>query len=99
MANPTTLGAADFYGIEVLRPSRAGRSKKQIAQEGKSNYRWIMGGKLAIAVNQLGLDVRHSQRPRYIFRLLIAQFQEEMMILAGSGFHAEERDPKNLKIC
>ncbi|MDH7488099.1 MAG: transposase, partial [Anaerolineae bacterium] len=39
LAQPTILGVADSYGIELLHPAREGRSKKQIAKKGKSNYR------------------------------------------------------------
>jgi len=32
-----------------------GRSKKQIGKKGKSNHRWIVGGKLCVVLNKFGL--------------------------------------------
>ncbi len=103
LANPTTLGVVDSYGIELLHPAREGRSRKQIARKGKSNYRWIVGGKIALVVNQLGLVVGWACATANVhdtaFQPLIAQFQDEMVILADHGFHAKQGDPPNLKIC
>jgi len=60
LADPTVMGIADSYGIELLHPIREGRSEAQIGKKGakqvpvraarrrgmgKSNYRWIVGGK------------------------------------------------------
>ncbi len=54
------MGIADSYGIELVHPIREGRSEAQIGKKGakqvliraarrrgmgKSNYRWIVGGK------------------------------------------------------
>jgi len=54
LAEPTVLGVADTYGIELLHPYRAGRSEKQIGKKGYSNHRWIVGGKLCYVLNQWG---------------------------------------------
>jgi hypothetical protein len=63
MAEPTILGIADTYGIELLHPIREGRSKRQIGKKGKSNHRWIVGGKLCVVLNKFGLWLGccHSQ--------------------------------------
>ena len=45
LAEPSLLGVIDSYGIELLHPIREGRSPKQIGKKGKSNHRWIVGGK------------------------------------------------------
>jgi hypothetical protein len=37
MAEPTILGIADTYGIELLHPIREGRSKRQVGKKGKSS--------------------------------------------------------------
>ena len=55
MAAPTVLGVADTYGIELIHPWREGRSPRQIGKKGMSNRRWIVGGKLALVLNQWGL--------------------------------------------
>ena len=55
LAQPTILGVADSYDIELLHPMREGRSAKQIVKKGKSNHRWTVGGKLGFVINQWGL--------------------------------------------
>lgn len=57
LAEPTTLGVVDAYGIELIHPVREGRSKAQIGRKGLSNKRWIVGGKLCLILNQHGLVV------------------------------------------
>jgi hypothetical protein len=103
LAAPTLLGVADTYGIELLHPIREGRSKQQIGKKGKSNHRWIIGGKLAFVLNQLGLITGwHCDTANVhdsTFQPLIAQFQDEMITLTDSGFHAAAGDPSNMKIC
>ena len=47
LADPSLLGVADTYGIELLHPMREGRSPNQIGKKGKSNHRWMVGGQLA----------------------------------------------------
>jgi len=54
LAEPTILGVADSYGIALIRPMREGRSEKQIGKKGKSNHRWIVGGKLGFVLNKFG---------------------------------------------
>jgi hypothetical protein len=41
--------------IELIHPRREGRSEQQIGRKGKSNWRWIVGGKLCLSLNHLGL--------------------------------------------
>jgi hypothetical protein len=43
--------------MELLHPMREGRSAQQIGRKGKSNPRWIVGGKLGLLLNHLGLVV------------------------------------------
>jgi hypothetical protein len=57
MAEPTVLGVIDSYGIELIHPIREGRSKRQYGRKGLSNRRWIVGGKLCLLLNKLGLVV------------------------------------------
>ena len=57
LASPTVLGVIDTYGIELLHPTREGRSPQQIGRKGLSNHRWIVGGKLCLLLNQWGLIV------------------------------------------
>ena len=55
LAQPTLLGVADRYGIELGHPIRQGRRFHQIGKKGKSNHRWVVGGKLCIVLNKFGL--------------------------------------------
>ncbi len=103
LAQPTVLGVADSYGIELLHPMREGRSARQIGRKGKSNHRWIVGGKLAYVVNQWGLVVAWDCGPANLhdtaFHDLIADFQDAMVVLTDTGFHAQAGDPPNMKPC
>ena len=103
LAETTVLGVADSYGVELIHPKREGRSEGQIGKKGKSNHRWIIGGKLCVVLNQRGEVVDwacdtanvHDQ----VFHPLIEQFDERMVVLTDTGFHAKAGDPPNMKIC
>ena len=56
LAAPTVLGVIDTCGIELIHPTREGRSPQQIGRKGLANHRWIVGGKLCLAVNQRPFD-------------------------------------------
>jgi hypothetical protein len=103
LADPTTLGVADTYGIELIHPWRADRADSQIGRKGLSNHRWIVGAKLAYLVNQYGLvvawDYAAANAPDNAFRELIADFQEEMVIFTDQAFHSRAGDPPNQKAC
>jgi len=103
LAQPTVLGVADSYGIELVHPMREGRSRRQIGRKGKCNHRWIVGGKLAYVVNQLGLivawDCGTANLHDTAFHELIADFQDDMVVLTDMGFHAKAGDPPNMKPC
>ena len=103
LAQPTVLGVADTYGVELIHPRREGRSKRQIGRKGLSNKRWIVGGKLGLVLNQWGLvcawdaDTANTHDSR--FRELIRPFEEKMIVLTDSGFHGHQGDPTNMKVC
>lgn len=103
LSAPTVLGVADSYGIELIHPIREGRSPHQIGKKGKSNHRWIVGDKLALLLNQWGLvcdwdcDTANVHDSRFL--PLIAQFENQMIVLADGHFHAKSGDPSNLKVC
>lgn len=103
LAPPTLLGVVDSYGIELIHPIRQGRSPRQIGRKGLSNPRWIVGDKLCLLVNQWGGIVGWLGAPAHVhdtlFHPLIEKFQDRMVILADTGFHAREGDPPNLKLC
>lgn len=103
LADPTVLGVADSYGIELVHPMREGRSAKQIGKKGQSNHRWIVGGKLCFVLNQWGLvtawDCATANVHDSHFQPLIAKFEETMVVLTDTGFHAKAGDPENMKVC
>jgi hypothetical protein len=103
LASPTVLGVIDTYGIELIHPMREGRSPQQIGRKGLSNHRWIVGGKLCLLLNQWGLIVGWACATASVadntFQWLIRQFEERMIVLSDTGFHAAEGDPANLKVC
>lgn len=103
MAPPTVLGIADSYGIELIHPWREGRNPRQIGRKGLSNRRWIVGGKLALVLNQWGLivdwDCSTANVHDQTFHPLIAQFAAQMIVRTDFGFHAAMGDPVNMKVC
>ncbi len=103
LAEPSLLGVVDCYGIELIHPIREGRSHQQIGKKGKSNHRWIVGGKLCLVLNHLGLvtawDCATANVHDTSFQPLIQRFEDQMVILGDTGFHAREGDPSNLKLC
>ena len=103
LADPTLLGVIDSYGIELIHPVREGRSEQQIGHKGKCNRRWIVGGKLCLLLNQFGLVVNWESGPANehdtIFQGLIRRYEDRMIVLSDTGFHAQEGDPENLKVC
>lgn len=103
LAQPTVLGVADSYGIELLHPVRECHRRPHLGKKGLSNKRWIVGGKLALILNHLGLVVAWDCDTANVhdatFHPLIARFDEVMLVLADQGFHAHAGDPPNLKVC
>jgi hypothetical protein len=87
----------------MIHPVREGRSERQYGRKGLSNHRWIVGGKLCLVVNQDALVVAWAAETAHVhdtkFQPLIEQFDEEMIILADTGFNAKAGNPQNLKIC
>ena len=103
LAQPTLLGVADTYGIELIHPWREDRSEWQIGRKGLSNHRWIVGAKLGYVVNHYGLvvawDYAAANAPDNAFRALIADFADDMVVLTDSAFHSKDGDPLNQKAC
>jgi hypothetical protein len=82
---------------------REGRSAQPIGRKGKANPRWIVGGKLCLLLNHVGLGVAWAcagaKAPDSAFHPLSEAFEEEMISLSDTAFHAKEGDPPNLKLC
>jgi hypothetical protein len=103
LADPSLLGVADTYGVELLHPRREGRSAQQLGAKGTSNWRWIVGAKLGFVLNHLGLvcawDCDWASVSDQEFRPLIAHFAEQMVVLVDSAWHGKTGDPTNMKVC
>lgn len=103
LAKPSLLGVIDTYGIELIHPRRHGRSTNSLFEKGISNHRWIVGGKLCLAVNHLGQAIGWAWAGANAhdswFHPIIEAFEDQSIILADTGFHAKEGDPQNMKIC
>ena len=104
LAEPSLLGLADSYGIELIHPRREGRSEQQIGKKGKSNWRWIVGIKLAFVLNHLGLIVDWECDTANVydgsaFQTLIERVVETMVIFCDEGFAKKDWHPDNLKLC
>lgn len=103
LADPTVLGVADTYGMELIHPMREGRSDQQIGKKGKSNHRWIVGAKFGFILNQFGLFVEWECAPANThdsaFRPMIGWYEDQMIVLTDTGFHGKENDPANMKVC
>jgi hypothetical protein len=63
----------------------------------------MVGGKLCWLLHHVGLivawDCAGANAPSSAFHPLIKAFEEEMIVLSDTGFHAKEGDPPNLKLC
>ncbi len=87
----------------MLHPLRAGRSAQPIGRKGKSHPHWMVGGKLCLLLNPLGLvvagDCAGAKAPDSAFHPMLEAFADEMMVLSADGFHAKAGDPPKLKLC
>ena len=102
LAQPTMLGQADSYGIELGHPIRQGRRFHQIGQKGLSNQRWIVGGKLCIVLNKFGLitdwDCATANVHDQTFLPLLANYDGQV-VLADTGLQRAKGVPANVKLC
>jgi len=105
LAEPSILGVTDSFGIEFCHPVRELRfpQRQRIGKKGKSNSRWIVGGKLCVVLNKWGAVVAWQAKTANVsdteFHPLLKAFEDRMIICADSGFHSKEGDPENVKIC
>lgn len=98
------IGVIDSYGIELLHPRREGRSQAQIGKKGKSNTRWIVGGKLCFLLDHLGRVVDWECDTANVhdgsaFQHLVDKFRHDMVIFADTGFAKVDWHPTNLRLC
>jgi hypothetical protein len=104
MAEPSMIGLFDTFGIELIHPRREGRSEQQIGKKGKSNSRWIVGGKLALLLNNLGLVVGWDCDTANVydgsaFQDLVDSVMDRMIVFSDEAMAKKEWHPSNLKVC
>lgn len=104
MAPPSLMGLIDSFGIELIHPRREGRSDQQIGRKGKSNWRWIVGGKLCVLLNHLGLVVGWACDTANVydgsaFQDLVDGVADTMLVFSDTGFDKQDWHPTNLKLC
>jgi len=103
LAEPTLLGIVDSYGVELRHPRRQGRTPDQLGKKGRSNHRWIAGGKLCAVINQQGRIVAWDCATANVhdstFHPLIARFADRTVVLADGNFHRAAGDPANMRVC
>lgn len=104
MAAPSLIGLIDTFGIELIHPRREGRSDRQIGRKGKSNWRWIVGGKLCLLLNHLGLVVDWAVDTANVydgsaFQDLVDGVADQMVVFSDTGFEKKDWHPTNLKTC
>jgi len=103
LAEPSLLGVADSYGIELIHPWREGRSDQQVGRKGLSNHRWIVGGKLAFVLNHIGRVIAWNCDTANVhdstFQPMVAQFADQSVILVDSNFKTKDDNPANMKVC
>ena len=102
LAEPSMLGLIDSFGIELIHPRREGRSEQQIGRKGYSNHRWIVGGKLCILLNHLGLVVGwdcDTANDGSAFQQLVDDVADEMLVFGDPHFVKKVWYPTNFKPC
>lgn len=88
----------------MIHPRREGRSPKQIGRKGLSNKRWIVGGKLCLLLNHLGLIINWDCDTANVydgsaFQHLVDAVEGEMVVFADDGFKKVDWHPSHLRIC
>jgi hypothetical protein len=103
LAEPTIFTVIDSYGIELIHPIREKRSPKQIGKKGKSNWRWIVGMKLCLLINDGGEIVTWAWNTANVHDqsclFLVEAVADETIVLADTGFNRASGIPPNLKLC
>ncbi len=105
LAEPTLMGVIDSYGIELCHPIREVHQphRKRIGRKGFASWKWIVGGKFCLLTNKFGLvtnwQVRTANVSDQEFLPLVEAVENQMIVLADTGFRRRANQPKNLKIC
>jgi hypothetical protein len=104
MADTSMIGVIDTYGIELIHPRREDRTPNQIGKKGLSNKRWIVGGKLCLLLNHLGLVVdwdcdTANVYDGTVFQHVVDGVTDKMIVFADEAFAKVDWHPDHLRIC
>lgn len=102
--SPTFFNILDSYGIELIHPVRERQYKKKyhpLAKKGVSNYRWIVGRKLAVSLNGNLKITKYDENTANVFDNTFNEtFTDDSFInLTDKGFVKRNNTPANFKIC
>jgi len=103
LCSPICRRARECF-VELIHPRREGRSSRQIGRKGKSNWRWIVGGKLCLLQNHQGLIVDWDCDTANVydgaaFQRLVDQVAGQTVVFADTGFEKKGWHPEHLRIC
>jgi hypothetical protein len=103
LAKPSFFTIMDSFGIEVIRPIRAGRSAESasVSAKGKSGHRWIIGRKICVRISDEGMIVSYADDTANVCDKIFNHLAEDgsSITLADSGFRDKDGVPENMKIC
>lgn len=90
----------DSMLCEAIHPIREGRKTRWVGKN-KSKGRWMVGIKVVVVVSPQGDILSWKMDTANVHDKHFAWMVEEftVKVLADKGFHAQEGDPGNLKIC
>ena len=79
------------------------KDDKQIGKKGKSNKRWIVGGKLCFLLNHLGLIVSWDCDTDNVydgsaFQHIVDDVKDQMIVFSDTGFEKIDWHPTNLYV-
>lgn len=103
LADPTLFSVLDSIGLEFIHPYREGRSAAMtaIARKGISNHRWVVGRKLAVAMNSRLEIIRTTDAPGNVhdtsFNDIFCDL--DSIVLTDQGFKQRVGTPENYKVC
>lgn len=103
LSDPTLFNVMDSFGIEIIHPIREGRSEqsRQVSKKGKSNYRWVVGRKINLAINgNLEVIGYQDETANVCDNHFNKHYREtDGIMLADNGYREKAGAPDNFKIC
>jgi len=105
LADPSLFCIADSYGIELRHPVRELQPPKtrRVGNKGKSNGRWIHGMKILLILNDqdqvVDFALSLASPADKCFNPLLAQYNQQAIILVDLGFRDKDGIPECLKLC